>query len=108
MVIYQIHVLLRFHATEFWKFYLNVYISLPAIRKTNTLICTSAQMSLFVISLHCTSNLFPKVIFTTDLSVWSNMREGADKFLADQEGKNLQPPTFGFVQHTPHEAQYTS
>ena len=26
----------------------------------------------------------------------------------DQEGNNLQRPNSGFIQHTPHETQYTS
>ena len=28
--------------------------------------------------------------------------------LPDQEGTKLQQPKSGFIQHTPHEAQYTS
>ena len=37
------------------------------------------------------------------------LREGADKSL-DRPGtkKELQRPNSGFIQHTPHEAQYTS
>jgi hypothetical protein len=34
------------------------------------------------------------------------LRGGDDK--SDQEGNKLQRPNSGFIQHTPHEAQYTS
>ena len=36
------------------------------------------------------------------------LRGGADKSLARPEGKKLQRPNSGFIQHTPHKAQYTS
>jgi len=36
------------------------------------------------------------------------IRGGADKSLARHEGNKLQLPNSGFIQHTPHEAQYTS
>ena len=37
-----------------------------------------------------------------------SLRGYADKFLADQEEEKLQRPNSEFIQHTPHEAQYTS
>ena len=36
------------------------------------------------------------------------IQEGAGKSLARQEGNKLQWPNSGFIQHIPHEAQYTS
>jgi len=36
------------------------------------------------------------------------LREGADKSLARPRKNKLQWPNSGFIQHTPHEAQYTS
>ena len=39
---------------------------------------------------------------------WKLIRGGADKSLARPEGNNLRGPNSGFIQHTPHEAQYTS
>ena len=36
------------------------------------------------------------------------LRGGADKFYPGQEGNKLPRPNSGFIQHTPHEAQYTS
>jgi len=37
-----------------------------------------------------------------------NIRGGADTFLARPGRKKLQRPNSGFIQHTPHEGQYTS
>jgi hypothetical protein len=37
-----------------------------------------------------------------------NVRGGADKSLARQEGNKLQWPNSGFIQNNPHEAKYTS
>ena len=39
---------------------------------------------------------------------YGHIRGGAAKSLADQEGNKLQRPNSVFIQHTPHEAQYTS
>jgi len=36
------------------------------------------------------------------------IRAGADKSLARPGSNKLQRPNSGFIQHTPHEAQYTS
>jgi len=37
-----------------------------------------------------------------------NIQRGADKSLAPPGRNKLQRPNSGFIQHTPHEAQYTS
>jgi hypothetical protein len=42
------------------------------------------------------------------LCLYINGGEGVYKSLPDQEGNKLQRPNSGFIQHTPHVAQYTS
>ena len=44
----------------------------------------------------------------TTLCQQKDVRGDADKSLFDKEGNKLQRPNSGFVQHTPHEAQYIS